>query len=146
MLDSRKTWRSTRPTRSRPKTCVKRCWALCDLVIYDFPLPVNEDWEVGGHSIGSCRKIRIALTSRLHSVENPLLCLDFVCSSKLVYGCDGDLVSKLAKCSCQHLSPFLFGSWISFAGSLDKSHPFMQDLPNYATEPMGNGPDGGLIA
>jgi len=29
---------------------------------------------------------------------------------------------------------------------LDKSHAFMQDLPNDATEPMGNGPDGGLIA
>jgi hypothetical protein len=33
-----------------------------------------------------------------------------------------------------------------FAALLDISHPFMQDLPNYATEPMGNGPDGGLIA
>ena len=29
---------------------------------------------------------------------------------------------------------------------LDESDPFMQDLPNYTTEPMGNGPDGGLIA
>ena len=82
----------------------------------------------------------------LHSVENPLLDPDSSAGRKLVYGCDGDLVAELAKGSRQHLGTFLFFSGTHFAALLDKSHPFMQDLPNYATEPMGNGPDGGLIA
>src|SRR5580765_3667355 len=88
----------------------------------------------------------LKLTWPFHSVENPLPNLYFVCGGNLVYGCDGDLISKLAKCSCQHLSPFLFGSWISFATLLDISHPFMQDLPNQSTETVGDGPDGGLVA
>jgi hypothetical protein len=44
------------------------------------------------------------------------------------------------------LGTFLLFSGIHFAALLDKSHPFMQDLRNYATEPMDNGPDGGLTA
>jgi hypothetical protein len=71
---------------------------------------------------------------------------DCVCSRNLVDGCDGDLVSELAKCSYQHVRPFLFGPGIGFAVSFDKAHALMQDLPNQAAKTMGNGPDGGLIA
>jgi hypothetical protein len=35
---------------------------------------------------------------------------------------------------------FMGVTGIDLVALLDKSHPFMQDLPNYATEPMGNGP------
>ncbi len=81
-----------------------------------------------------------------HSVENPLLDLDGSADRKLVYGCDGDLVAEFAKGSRQHLGTFLLFSGTHFVALLDESHSFMQDLPNYTTEPMGNGPDGGLIA
>src|SRR5260370_3504587 len=84
--------------------------------------------------------------SRFHSVENPLLDLDGSADRKLVYGCDGDLVAEFAKGSRQHLGTFLLFSGTHFVALLDESHSFMQDLPNYTTEPMGNGPDGGLIA
>jgi hypothetical protein len=63
----------------------------------------------------------------------------------LVCGCDGDLVAELAKGSRQHLSTFLLFPGTHFLALLDESHPFMQDLPNYTTEAMGNGPNGGLI-
>jgi hypothetical protein len=64
----------------------------------------------------------------------------------LVCGCDGDLVAELAKGSREHLGTFLLFPGTHFLALLDESHLFMQDLSNYTTEPMGNGPDGGLIA
>jgi hypothetical protein len=76
----------------------------------------------------------------LHSVENHLLYLDSVCGRNLVYGCDGELVSELAKCSSENVRPFLFGLRINFGASLDKSHTLMQDLPNQTAETMGDGP------
>src|ERR1039457_2019197 len=82
----------------------------------------------------------------LHSVENPLLDLNSGLGRKLVYGSDGDLIAELPKGSRQHLGTFLLFPGTHSAALLDKSHSFMQDLPNYTTEPMGNGPDGGLIA
>jgi hypothetical protein len=72
--------------------------------------------------------------------------LDTIGGGNLVYGRDYDLVAELAKCSRQHLSPFPFGLRIRLAALLDKSHPFMQDLPDEAAQTMGDGPDGGLIA
>ena|SRR5215469_7953910 len=65
---------------------------------------------------------------------------------KLVYGGDGDLIAELTKGSRQHLGPLLLFPRTCFAALLDIPHPFMQDLPNYATETMGNCPNGGLIA
>jgi len=61
-------------------------------------------------------------------------------------GVIGDLVAELAKCSRQHLGTFLLFSRTHFMALLDKSHSFMQDLPNETTEPMYNRPDGRLIA
>ena len=72
--------------------------------------------------------------------------LDNRFGGKLVYGSDGYLVTKLAKCSRQHLGTFLLFSGMDFGAVLDEADAFMQDLPNDTTEPMGNGPDGGLIA
>src|SRR5215469_11490530 len=66
--------------------------------------------------------------------------------SKLTYGGDGDLIAELTKGSRQHLGTLFLFSRTYFVALLDESHPFMQDLPNDATEPMSNGPDGGLIA
>src|SRR5262245_21261004 len=65
---------------------------------------------------------------------------------KLVYRGDGDLIAELTKGPRQHLGTLLLFPRTHFAALLDESHPFMQDLPNYATEPMGNGPNRGLIA
>src|SRR5262245_10316847 len=65
---------------------------------------------------------------------------------KLVYGGDGDLIAELRKGSREHLGALFLFPRTHFPALLDKSHAFMQDLPNDATEPMGNGPDGGLIA
>src|SRR6266576_3688847 len=65
---------------------------------------------------------------------------------KLVYGGDCDLIAELTKGSRQQLGALFLFPRAYFAALLDESHPFMQDLPNDATEPMGNGPDGGLIA
>jgi hypothetical protein len=62
----------------------------------------------------------------------------------LVYGCDGYLIAKLAKCSGQHLRAFLLFSGTDCGALLDKSHSFMQDLPDQTTEPMSNGPDNHL--
>ena len=45
-------------------------------------------------------------------------------------GVIGDLVAELAKCSRQHLGTFLLFSRTHFMALLDKSHSFMQDLPN----------------
>jgi len=64
----------------------------------------------------------------------------------LVYGGDGDLIAELAEGSRQHLSTFFLFSGTDLDALLDKSHSLMQDLPNETTEPMGNRPDGGLIA
>src|SRR5262245_32060480 len=66
--------------------------------------------------------------------------------AKLVYGGDGDLIAELTKGSGQHLGALFRFSRTYFVALLDESHPFMQDLPNDATESMGHGPDGGLIA
>jgi hypothetical protein len=65
---------------------------------------------------------------------------------KLVYGGDGDLIAEPTKSSRQHLGALFLFSRTYIVSLLDESHPFMQDLPNDATEPKGNGPDGGLIA
>ena len=35
---------------------------------------------------------------------------------------------------------------MDFGAVLDEANAFMQDLPNQTTEPMSDGPDGGLIA
>src|SRR5579863_8382313 len=58
-------------------------------------------------------------------------------------GVMGNLVAKLTKGSRQHLCTLLLFPGTHFVALLDKSHAFMQDLPNYATESMGNGPDSG---
>ena len=81
-----------------------------------------------------------------YSVENPFLHLHSVFGGTKVYGCDCDLVAELAKRSRQHPGALLLGLGIRFAALLDKFHPLMQDLSNHAAEPMGDGPDGGLIA
>src|SRR5580700_110522 len=95
--------------------------------------------------IGFC-DARVRGRVSIHSVENPPLRLQPVCGGNRVYRCDCDVVAKLAKRSRQYLSAFLLSLGIRFAALLDKSHPLMQDLPNHTAEPMGNGPDGGLIA
>ena len=64
----------------------------------------------------------------------------------MVYGCNGDLIAELTKGSRQHLGTVLLFPRTYFVALLDEAHPFMQDLPSYAAEPVGNGPDGGLIA
>src|SRR5215831_4021409 len=51
---------------------------------------------------------------------------------KLVYGSDGDLIAELTKGSRQHLGTLLLFPGTDFVALLDKSHPFMQDLPNDA--------------
>src|SRR6266851_1301674 len=61
-------------------------------------------------------------------------------------GCDCDVVPELAKGSCQHPGALLLSLGIRFGALLDKSNPFVQDLPNHAAESMGDCPDGGLIA
>src|SRR3984893_4111878 len=81
-----------------------------------------------------------------HSVENPLLHFHSVFCRSGVYGCDCDLVPELAKGSRQHAGALLLSLRIRFGALLDKSNPPMQDLPPHATEPMGDCPDGGLIA
>jgi len=71
--------------------------------------------------------------------------IPFSGSSKL-YGLNCTLITELAKPSRQHPGASLLGLGISFVALFDESHPFMQDLPNQAAEPMGDGPDIGLIA
>src|SRR6266853_1344591 len=83
--------------------------------------------------IGSC-DARVRGRVSIHSLENPPLRLQPACGGSRVYGCDCDLVAKLAKCSRQHLSAFLLSPGIRFAALLDKSHPLMQDLPNHTLE------------
>src|SRR5258705_12174955 len=61
-------------------------------------------------------------------------------------GCDCDVVPELAKGSCQHTGALLLSLGVRFGALLDKSNPFVQDLPNHAAESMGDCPDGGLIA
>ena len=55
-----------------------------------------------------------------------------------MYGCDGDLIAELAEGSRQHLGTLFLFPGTYLLTLLDKSHPFMQDLPDYATEPMGH--------
>ena len=62
----------------------------------------------------------------------------------MVYGGDGDLIAKLTKCSGQHLGTLFLFPGTHLLALLDKSDPFMQDLPDYATDPMGNGPEADL--
>src|SRR5215469_7478929 len=59
---------------------------------------------------------------------------------------DCDIVAEPAECLHQHSGTFLLSLRIRFAAFLDKACPLMQDLPNDATEPMGDRPDRGLIA
>src|SRR5882762_1023123 len=75
-----------------------------------------------------------------------LLHLHSVFGGCKIYGCDCDLVAELAKRLRQPPSGSLLSLGIRFVALLDKSNAFMQDLPNQAADPMGDGPDGGLIA
>ena len=75
-----------------------------------------------------------------------LLNLHSVFGGSWVHGCDCDLVTELAKGSCQHPGALLLSLGVRFGALLDKSNPFVQDLPNHAAESMGDCPDGGLIA
>ena len=59
----------------------------------------------------------------------------------MVYGGDGDLIAELTKSSRQHLGALLLFPRTYFVALLDISHPFVQDLPNDATEAMGNRPE-----
>src|SRR5436309_2673584 len=88
---------------------------------------------------GNCRKI--AITLRRKSIPDLSRF-----GRKFVYGGDGYLIAEFTKGSRQHLGTLFLFPGTHITALLDISHPFMQDLPNYATEPMGNGPDGGLIA
>jgi hypothetical protein len=56
--------------------------------------------------------------------------LDDRLGGKLVYGSDGYVVTKFAKCSRQHLGTFLLFSGMDFGTVFDEAHAFMQDLPN----------------
>ena len=81
--------------------------------------------------------------NQLHSLENPPLHLH---SGSKVCGCYCDLVAELAKRLRQPPGVSHLGLGIRFDAVLNKPHPLMQDLPHHAAEPMGDGPDGGLIA
>src|SRR6202007_896471 len=101
------------------------------------------------YSQPNSRPVDVTLSTRTgHYTPSKILCwdLDNRIGRKLVYGGDGYLIAKLAKCSRQHLSTFFLFSGTDFVALLDKSHSFMQDLPNETTEPMSHRPDGGLIA
>ena len=63
-----------------------------------------------------------------------------------VYASDLDVVTELAKSSCQSPRAMLLQFGIAIRTLFDESNTFMQDLPNYAAEPMGDGPNGRLIA
>ena len=90
----------------------------------------------------TCPLIDPAITLRRKSSPD----LNNRLGNKLVYGGNSDLIAELTKGSRQHLGTLFLFSRTYFVALLDESHPFMQDLPNDATEPMGNGPDGGLVA
>jgi hypothetical protein len=83
---------------------------------------------------------------RLHSVENHLLDLHSVFGGSKVDGSDCDLIAELAKHLRQRPGVSLLGLGIRCDAVLYKPHPLMQDLPHHAAEPVGHGPDGGLIA
>src|SRR5882762_73179 len=92
--------------------------------------------------IGSCdARVRGRVSN--HSLENPPLLLH---SRSKVCGCDCDLVAELAKRLRQPPGVSHLGLGIRFDAVLYKPHPLMQDLPHHTAEPMGDGPDGGLIA
>ena len=57
-----------------------------------------------------------------------------------------DVVTELAKCSCQGLRTMLLQFGIAVYTLFDEPNPLMQDLPDDAAEPMGDGPYGRLIA
>src|SRR5215470_17974595 len=61
-------------------------------------------------------------------------------------GSDLDVVTELAKGSCQPPGAMLLQFGIAFHTLFDESNPLMQDLPNYAAEPVGDGPNGRLVA
>src|SRR5882672_9893430 len=108
-------------------------------------------WQLGGRkTLSNGRNLldsdRASHGRRSHSLENSLLNLHSVFGDSKVYGCDCDFVPEFAKRSRQHPGAFVLGLGIRFAALLDKSHPLMQDLPNHTAEPMGDGPDGRLIA
>ena len=67
--------------------------------------------------------LQVALSSKILSSE-----LDNRLGCKFVYGGDGYLVAKLAKCSRQHLSAFLLFSGRDFGALLDEAHAFIPDL------------------
>jgi len=71
-------------------------------------------------------------------------CCIFGC--RCVDGADCNVVTELAKGSCQTPRTVLPQFRVAFHTLFDESNPLMQDLPNYAAEPMGNGPNGRLIA
>src|ERR1700694_1989942 len=109
------------------------------------PLSPEPFWLVQHHPVYSglgsrhCHGINYTPSKILSYIYIPL-------SGTKVYGCDYDLVAELAKRLCQPPGVSLLSLRIRFAALLDKSHSLMQDLPNHAAEPMGDGPDGGLIA
>ena len=63
-----------------------------------------------------------------------------------IYGSDPDVVTELAKCSCQRPRAVLAQSRIGFYTLFDEANSLMQDLPDDAAEPIGDGPNGRLIA
>jgi hypothetical protein len=84
----------------------------------DRPQVVQRSWV-------AARRLGVYTPSKILSSD-----LDNRVGGKLVYGSDGYLVTKLAKCSRQHLSTFLLFSGMDFGAVLDEVHAFMQDLPN----------------
>jgi hypothetical protein len=63
----------------------------------------------------------------------------------MIDGSDLDVVTELAKCSCETSGAMLLEFGIALRTLFDESNAFMQDLPNYAPEAMSDGPNGGLI-
>src|SRR5215469_13238798 len=63
-----------------------------------------------------------------------------------IYGSDLDAVTELASCSSQRPRAVLAQFGIAFYSSFDVPNSVMQDLPDDAAEPMGDGPNGRLIA
>ena len=83
----------------------------------------------------------------VHSVENQSeVRLNRLFSISWIYGSDLDVVSELAEGSCQTPGAMLLQLGIAFHTLFDESNSLMQDLPNHAAEPMGDCPNGRLIA
>jgi hypothetical protein len=82
----------------------------------------------------------------VHSVENQSeVRLNRLFSISWIYGSDLDVVSELAEGSCQTPGAMLLQLGIAFHTLFDESNSLMQDLPNHAAEPMGDGPNGRLV-